>query len=213
MGRLTEANYLSRKVKLREHIEAARVAHRDAAFRHEIGEGDEASVIAAKASISALEDRVVGLDAAWERAKQEAALERAAEEAGKRAAAVAAVEKHLKARTKAAGQLAKLAKDLGEAWQQFEAASTAVVDATRPFAAQIGRDGYSQLRELLQGDFHSLKPTLGAELAEAGLRMTQNDFPAPHIRANIGRAQNPMDFTESRNAMVKAVVAGLVEAE
>lgn len=105
MGRLTEANYLSRKVKLREHIEAAKVAHRDAAFRHEVGEGDEAAVIAAKAAISALEDRVLGLDAAWERAKQEAAKEKQEQDAKNRAAAVATVEKHLKARATAARHL------------------------------------------------------------------------------------------------------------
>ncbi|MCB4861121.1 hypothetical protein K7W03_16135 [Sphingobium sp. PNB] len=198
---------------MREHIEAAKVAHRDAAFRHEVGEGDEAAVIAAKAAISALEDRVLGLDAAWERAKQEAAKEKQEQDAKNRAAAVATVEKHLKARATAARHLEKLAKDLGETWQQYEAAAKGAIEAARPYGSNLGADAFRHLRDVLTGDFHSAKPNLGAAMVDAGLSLQKADFPAAHMRSGMHRDQTLVEFTEKRNAMARAAVSSFVEAE
>lgn len=213
MGRLTEANYLSRKVKLHQHIDAAKTAHRDAAFRHEIGEGDEAAVVTAKAAISALEDRLMGLDAAWARAQEEAAKEQRERDEKSRAATVATVEKHLKARAQASRHLSKLAQELGEAWQKYEAEGQAVIEAARPYGRHLGVEGFRQLRDLLQGDFHSPKPSLGSEILDAGLRMLTSDFPAAHMRKGMNCDSGIVEFTEKRNGMAKAVVASLLEAE
>lgn len=213
MARLTEANYLSRKVKLSEHIEAAKVAHRDAAFKHEVGEGDEAAVVAAKAAISALEDRVLGLNAAWDRAKEEAATEKRERDAQSRAAVVSAVRKHLKARAQASRQLSKLAKEIGEAWQQFEAAGNSAIEAAHPYARGLGVEGFKQLRDLMFGDFHSARPSLGGEMLDAGLKLTSNDFPEAHSRKLIDRGGGLVAYVEKRNAMADAVVARLLESE
>lgn len=213
MGRLTEANYLSRKVKLSEHIEAAKVAHRDAAFKHEVGEGDEAAVVAAKAAISALEDRVLGLNAAWDRAKEEAATEKRERDAQSRAAVVSTVEKHLKARAQASRQLSKLANDLGEAWQKYESEANSIIDAARPYGSNLGVDGFRQLRDLLLGDFHSARPSLGAEMVDAGLKMLTSDFPAAHMRKGMNCDHGIVEFTEKRNSLVKGVVNSLMESE
>ena len=62
MGRLTEANYLSRRVKLGEQLAAAKDAHQEAAFRHEIEEVSADAVATARAAVAELDDRIVGLD-------------------------------------------------------------------------------------------------------------------------------------------------------
>jgi len=210
MSRLSETNYITRRIKLQANIDAAKRAHEDAAFRQELGELDGAGVKIARDAVTELEERLVGLEAAWARTKQDMEAEYVAARADARRSAVAAVEDRLKTRALAVRQMAKLAAQLGEVWKQFEAANASIVEATAAVASDLGGEGRKNLRHLLEGDYNSVKPSLGGELADAGLILTSNDFTARSWRVP-GREDGLVAFTERRNSMIRSALDPLLE--
>lgn len=210
MPPLTETNYMSRRLKLQANIAAAKRAYEDAAFRQELGEIDVDAVKAARDAVTALEERVIGLDAAWKRTKEQIEAEHATASAKQRASVVAAVDNHLKVRGQAARRMAKLATELGEAWKQFEAANVGISEATLPCRGDLGGEGIKNLRHLLEGEFNSVKPSLGGELADAGLTLTSNDFTAASFRG-LGREDGLVAFADKRNSMIREAIGTLVE--
>lgn len=125
MGRLTEANYRSRRLKLQQHIEAARAAWHDAAFRVEVGEGEPTATADAKSKLDDFEARLSGLDGAWQRELALRQSDRADEITGRRNSIAQSIATALSDRTAAAANVEKHLDGLIAAMTSLEAAERA----------------------------------------------------------------------------------------
>jgi hypothetical protein len=75
MPRFSETNYVTRRVKLLAQVEEARANLSDLGLKREFDNATDDQVRVAKDALGVLEDRVVSLDAAFERSQAEAAVE------------------------------------------------------------------------------------------------------------------------------------------
>lgn len=175
-SRLTEANYQSRKIKLRDAIEAAKRAHGDAAMHHELGEATEDDVARASAAVKELEDRLVGLDAAWARTLevQGAALEQASRDAANEAHAT--ISKLIEARFQSALAIQKLAGQLADAYAEHERDGRTIILTAQQHKRHFDGAKLQHLRELIEGSFNDIRKPLARTLGMRGLDMTGLPF-------------------------------------
>lgn len=172
MPRLTEANYQSRRIKIREQVEAARTAHSDVGLKREFDEATDEEVTAAKDRLTGLEDRVVALDAAFQRSQQEAAAD------ARRARDAEAAEAHVQisdalAKRKEAGENMEKAAEMLSAWYtEYNALGSDVINTALRHKDRFGQEQIYNLRDLFKGDFHDVRPAIGRTLTRGGLNMT-----------------------------------------
>ena len=172
MGRFTEANYLSRKVKLSAQLYEARTALSDVGIRRELDNATDADVIRAKGEVTHLEDRLAALDAAWERTVQEQAVAEAAAETASAAASHAEILALLDQRSAAGVEMEAAAEALAKTFAQYQGAGQAVVQHALNHSRRFGADRLRNLRDLFAGDFHDVRPAIGRTLSMGGLDMS-----------------------------------------
>lgn len=206
MPGLSEANYLSRRLKLTHQIGDAQRAYTEAAYRLELGKGDEAAVTAARETVDTLKARLSGLESAWDRTKADIVAAKVASERSMRQAAVGQIERHLSARLEAGKELADAAQTLARAHQRFEAANAGIVAAVAPFGQDIGKDMRSDLSGVLKGEFYSILPLVGGIMADAGLVMSTNNFTKASFRQ---QARSLPEYIEHLNDKIRGYTAAV----
>ncbi|MFL0418418.1 hypothetical protein ACH0CP_12720 [Sphingomonas sp. 179-I 2A4 NHS] len=209
MKRLTEANYLSRRVKLTEQLTEAQNAFTDQSVRRELGEGTDDAVREAKAEVIGFEDRLVALDAAWERSRQMIAAEAQAAETAGAAEAHAAILGLLDQRTAAAVAMEDAARELARLYREYMAAGSGIIAHALEKRSRFDQQQLANLRDLIAGDFNDVRNPLGRILNAGGLDFTGiavRGFQTDSILQRSVRA-----FAEWQNTRVAGHVAVLVE--
>jgi hypothetical protein len=171
MSRLTEANYLSRRVKLTNLLVEARTALSDVGIRRELDEATDAAVIAAKGEVTTLEDRIVALDAAWERTQAEVAVAAAAAEAASAAGDHATIMALLAERTAAGLRMDEAAKALAAEYAAYHSAGDTIRKIATRHSRRFGLDRLRNLADLFLDNFHDVRPAIGRTLVRGGLNM------------------------------------------
>lgn len=145
---LTEATYRERRADLVDQIREARFDHLGAALNAETGDGSPEATAAARAIVDALEDRVMGLDAAWEHAQRVSSAKAADDEAKRRVAGLALCEAELGKRADAAAAIMVAVSEIGAAVRSFDEASGRIVDTIKSFRPTFGPSYHSDLRDV-----------------------------------------------------------------
>jgi hypothetical protein len=204
---MTEANYLSRRVKLTGMLEDAEREFANTAMLAEmdgmVDDLETAAVGEKRDAVIALKNRIVGLDAAWQRIKEEMAHARATEDARRRKAVLGKMDERLAERTTAADDMVKAIDLLGEAWGRYSAANDGIQSLIRPFASDMGPDGYTHFRELFTNGFHSPSPAIGGALMDAGVKLSTHDFQAAPFRQPGAQAQGLKGFVQRHNDIIR----------
>ncbi len=176
MARLTEANYLSRRVKLLTALEEARQAHSDIAFRREMDEATDPQVRAARDAVVGFEERIVALDGAWERTQALVAAEAAAVEIESAAEAHAVVLDLLKRRNEIAAEMEDAAQALALSYSEYAVAGAQVKEIALAHRSRFSQDLLGHVRDLLEGPFHDIRAPLARVIGSRGLDLTGHAF-------------------------------------
>jgi hypothetical protein len=209
--RLTEANYLSRRVKLTAQIVTAQSDLSDAGLRRELDEATDEQVSAAREALTALTDRLTGLDAAWDRSQLEAASEASTVRDAEAAASHGLIIKQLDIRRDAGVRMEEAAKELAARYSEYQDAGSKVVGLALKHTDRFTHDRLLNLRDLFKGDFHDVRQALGRTMTRGGLNLTgikmdgfSSDY--PHQRSVTA-------FTARSNDRAAAHASVLVEAK
>lgn len=208
MARLTEANYLSRRVSLLAKIDEAKAEFSDLGLKRELDAATDDEVRIAKDALGLLEDRLVALDAAFERSQAEASV------AAQRLRDVAAAESHAQIATlldqrKAAGEaMDEAAKQLSARYAEYADAGRHITQIALGHASRFGRDRLGNLTDLFRGNFHDVRPAIGRTLTRGGLNMT--GINADGFASDHAHQQSITAFTNWSNTRAVQHVAILV---
>ena len=171
MPKLTQANYQSRKIKLTEHLIAARNAHSDVGMKRELDMATDAEVEIAKKAVDTLQDRLEALDHAWIRTQDEDRVAAEAAEAQGAAADHRFILEQVKKRSALGEELERAATALTDAYRDYQATGEQVIAVALRHQKRFGRDGLQNLRHLVAGEFVDVRPALGRKLAREGLNL------------------------------------------
>lgn len=206
--RLTEANYLSRRLKLLQQIQEAKTEVSDLGLKRELGDATDLEVRTAREALGILKERVEGLDAAFERVQGEAKLEakhRRDEDAAKSHKEIMM----LLDRRKAAGvTMDEAAKALAAEFAEYDAAGRKITNLAMVHSARFGRDRLGNLADLFRGSFHDVRPAIGRTLTRGGLNMT--GINADGFASDHTHQQSITAFTDWSNTRAVQHVAILV---
>lgn len=210
MSRLSEANYQSRRIKLRHLLAAAVDSHAEVSLRRELDEASETDVAKAKANVIAIEDRLSALDAAWQRASTEYAAEVAAAEVRAARSSHAVIAKHLATRATAARAMEKAADALAAQYVEYQAAGAAIIACSREHPRRFGRDGAVTLRENINGLYNDVRVPIGRVLAGGGLNLS--GFAAKSFKSDAPFQKSIVAFVERTNGAVEQGAGVLIDA-
>ena len=129
---LTRADYQERKASLDVLLTEARSHHAQAAYRQEMGDGDQAEVDKAIANVSELQSRAANLNAAWEVAQREHAVEIEAADFKSRKESLAQITSSIADRAKAITAIANTIDQLAPLIAEIRAAEESIIAAARP---------------------------------------------------------------------------------
>lgn len=207
---LTQIKYTQRRSELVNQIRVAKDDHARASLNLELGTADPAQVSAAREAVAALEDRVLGLDAAWKLVCERAAESAAQAEETERKAAAATIRKLLKTRLSAMKAIQKAMTPVAGAVAEFRKANDEIVQAARPHSRLFGRDGLQLLRSTTHPGVPLEQRLMAALLFEAGINLNGMDG-----RYHAGKIEDQTldGLVEADNRNIARFVEDLTEGD
>lgn len=172
MKRLTEANYQSRRIKLTEALVEAKTAHSDLGLRREMGMASDEQVRTARDEMLALEDRIVSLDAAWDRTLEMLAADRAAAEVATAGSAYAQINELLQERNGIAAEMEDAARAVADRYNAYALAGDRIKQLALANRTRFSGERLQNLREVLDGGFNDIRQPLSRVLGSSGLDLT-----------------------------------------
>lgn len=209
MPRLTEKNYLSRRVTLQNALAGAKAAHADAAFRSEMGEGVGQSIAEAREKISELEGRIQGLDIAWERTKSEAAADAVAEEAKSASAAYDIILEILEERKAMGDVLGEAATVLARQYASYQDTGRSLKAIAMQHRQRFSVEMLSHLVGLIDGNFNDIRRPISRVLTLNGLDLS--DFSGRGFATDNAVQRDLPTFVAWQNARIAGHAAFLTQ--
>lgn len=209
-AQLTQIKYTQRRNALVDQIRVAKDDHARASLNLELGTGDEANVAAAREAVAALEDRVLGIDAAWRLVCEAAAGKAAEADLAERKATAATIGKLLQTRLSAMKAIQEAMAPVAGAVAEFRKANDEIVQAARPHSRLFGRDGLQLLRSTTHPGVPLEQRLMAALLFEAGINLNGMDG-----RYHAGRIEDQSleGLVEADNRNIARFVEDLTEGD
>ena len=170
MVTLTEDQFRARRASLMNAVAGARTAHEEASLKFETESGSHDEVVNARAAIAELEDRVLGLDAAWTRAQADARAQDEIERRQSVAEAVAVVDASLVARVDAAQRINDAVNTLRVAIAAYESASKAITSAATSTNGMLSSTAVANITSAVNLTASREHAAIANLLWQAGLR-------------------------------------------
>jgi hypothetical protein len=140
--RLTKSSYEARKAELASHLDAAWVAFRAAALQAETGAGSAEDRTAARATITAMEDSLTGLEAAWEEAQRQQREDAKSADAVARESTLSQLRDVFTKRLTAMAEIEKIIGGLGPHVAAYEEVSGTARNLMQRYFGTLGRDAW-----------------------------------------------------------------------
>jgi len=169
-------SYRARRTELRDRLRNATDDHRRACVRQEAGEAAADAVAAARALVTTVEERLLGLDTAWAEAEREARAVVRAADRFERGGALARIGHRVADRDAAAAKIEQAMKPLKAAIAAFNRANEQIIAEARPHAKRFGDGGLGDFRGTVFPSPPAEQAIIGGLLHDAGLRLDGIDL-------------------------------------